>query len=262
MRLAVLFKALFKKEIIYLKRYYFNTISSIITIYIIFLIIFFGVKALGGGGGTPSPSFGDTLSGIVVGFIVWTFALFAYSDLSWAMIQEAQQGTLEQLYMSPLGFGWVSIFRIASGFIISTLINVLLLILMMASSGRWLHIDVISIAPLLLLTIAGVYGIGFLMGGLALIFKRVQATFQILQFVFVALIAVPLDRFEFLKYLPLSFGTRLIAEVMIAETSIFELPLEDLLFLVINSMFYFGLGFLAFKFLEGVARDRGLLGHY
>ncbi|MFQ6090009.1 MAG: ABC transporter permease [Candidatus Bipolaricaulia bacterium] len=260
MRHPILFKALLKKEYIYLKRYYFNTLSGIITIYIVFLIIFYGAKALLGG--SASPSFGNTLSGIVVGFMVWTFALFAYSDLSWAMIQEAQQGTLEQLYMTPLGFGWVAIFRVVATFIFNALIVILILFLMMASSGRWLHLDFLSLTPLILLTVAGVYGIGFLMGGLALVFKQVQAAFQILQFVFVFLIAAPADKFPLMKFLPLSLGTQLIGKVMIGDASLASLPLGDLLFLIANSAFYFGLGFLAFKFFENVARNRGLLGHY
>lgn len=261
MRHLVLFKALLKKEYIYLKRYYFNTLSGIVTIYLVFLIIFYGAKALLGGS-SASAGFGETLDGIVVGFMVWTFAVLAYSDLSWAMIQEAQQGTLEQLYMTPLGFSWVALFRVITTFIFNGLIVVLMLFLMMASSGKWLHLDLLSLTPLMLLTIAGVYGIGFFMGGLALVFKQVQAAFQILQFVFVFLIAAPLEQLPFMRFLPLSLGTRLIGEVMIGELSLGQLPPGEILFLIGNSAFYFGLGFLAFKLLENVARDRGLLGHY
>jgi len=260
MRHLILFKALLKKEYIYLKRYYFNTLSGVITIYLVFLIIFYGAKMLLSG--SASPAFGNTLDGIVVGFMVWTFALMAYSELSWAMIGEAQQGTLEQLWMTPVGFGWVAIFRVLATFIFNALIVILMLFLMMASSGRWLHLDLVSLTPLILLTIAGVWGIGFLMGGLALVFKQVQAAFQILQFVFVFLIAAPADKLPFMKFLPLSLGTRLIGRVMIEGTSLTQLPLADLLLLVGNSAFYFGLGFLLFKFFENIARDRGLLGHY
>ena len=264
MRHLILFKALLKKEYIYLKRYYFNTLSGIITIYLVFLIIFYGAKygaqALLGGSG--SPAFGSTLDGIVVGFMVWTFAIMAFSDLSWAMIQEAQQGTLEQLWMTPLGFGWVAIFRVAATFIFNALIVILMLFLMMASSGRWLHLDFLSLTPLILLTIAGVYGIGFLMGGLALVFKQVQAAFQILQFIFVFFIVAPVEKLPLLKLLPLALGTRLIGKVMIKEVPITQLPLGDLLLLVATAAFYFGLGFLAFKLFENLARDRGLLGHY
>ena len=258
MRHLALFMAQLKIRYIYLKRYYFDTLSMIVTIFLVFLIIFFGAAALLG----ASPAAGDTLEGIVVGFMVWTFALVAYSTLSWGIIEEAQQGTLEQLYMSPLGFGWVTILRVAAHFIINVFMVLVILFLMMATTGRWLNLDVLSLIPLVLLTVAGAYGIGFFMGGLALVFKRVQSALQILQFVLVIFIAAPMGWMPFMKFLPLSLGTRLIGAVMIDGRSLFELPPGDVLFLIGNSAVYFGLGFLAFKFFEDVARDRGLLGHY
>ncbi len=260
MRYLALFKAQLKMRYIYLKRYYFDTLSMIITMFLVFLIIFYGATALLGGA-TPTDS-GDTLEGIVVGFMVWTFALVAYANLSWGMIEEAQQGTLEQLYMSPLGFGWVNIFRVAASFIVNALMVIVVLLLMMATTGKWLNLDVPSLIPLILLTVAGAYGIGFFMGGLALVFKRVQSALQVLQFVLVIFIAAPLGWLPFMKFLPLSLGTRLIGMVMIEERSLLQLPPGDVLFLIGNSAFYFGLGFLIFKLFENVARDRGLLGHY
>jgi len=80
--------------------------------FMLFLLIFFGARALGGG----VPGFGDTLDAIVVGFLVFTFAAFAYIEFALKMVREAQEGTLEQLYMSPVGFTWVSLFRIVSSF--------------------------------------------------------------------------------------------------------------------------------------------------
>ncbi len=259
MRYLALFIAQLKIRYIYLKRYYFDTLSMIVTIFLVFLIIFFGATWLLGG--TPGDT-GDTLEGIVVGFMVWTFALMAYSTLSWGMIEEAQQGTLEQLYMSPLGFGWVTILRVAAHFIFNLLIVIVILLLMMGTTGRWLNLDVLSLIPLVLLTIAGAYGIGFFMGGLALVFKRVQSALQILQFVLVIFIAAPFGWMPFMRFLPLSLGTRLIGAVMIDGRTLLELPPGDVLFLIANSAVYFGLGFLAFKLFEDVARDRGLLGHY
>jgi ABC-2 type transport system permease protein len=260
MRYLALFMALLKMRYIYLKRYYFDTLSMIITMFLVFLLIFYGAMALLGG--TTLADSGDTLEAIIVGFMVWTFALVAYSNLSWGMIEEAQQGTLEQLYMTPLGFGWVTIFRVVANFIVNALMVIVVLLLMMASTGKWLHLDVLSLTPLILLTVAGAYGIGFFMGGLALVVKRVQSALQILQFVLVIFIAAPFGWLPVMKFLPLSLGTRLIGNVMIGELSLYQLPPGDVLFLIGNSVFYFGVGFLLFKFFENIARDRGLLGHY
>jgi len=258
MRHLVAFKSLFKRDWLMMRRYPFNLVSGIITIYIIFLIIFYGAKTLGSG----SAAFGETLSGIVVGFLLWVLVLSTFNDLAWDLTQEAQEGTLEQLYMSPLGFGWVALSHIISSLVLTLGMIALMLFLMMASSGRWLHLDIISLVPLLLLTVAGIYGLGFAMAGLALVFKQVQATLQIFQFVWIVLIAAPIDKFPFLKYLPLSWGTNLISRVMVKGESIAQMPSSDLIFLVANSAFYCALGFVAFKLLERVAKDRGLLGHY
>jgi len=257
-RSVVLFKAMLKREFIVMRRYLFNFISGLIGIYILFLLIFFGARALGGG----VPGFGATLDAIVVGFLVWTFAIFAYSDLAQGMVREAQEGTLEQLYMSPVGFIWVCLFRIVGAFSQMLTFNIVLLVLMMATTGRWLHLDVASLVPLILLTLAGVYGIGFIMGGLALVFKRIESLVGIVQFGMVGLIAAPSDRFPVLRYLPLAEGNRLIRRVMAEGVCLGTLPTGDLLFLVINSAFYFGVGLIAFNLLLNTAKNRGLLGHY
>lgn len=253
-----LFKAVFKKNLIELRRYLFNTLSGLVTVYIIFLLIFFGAQAFIGG----QPRFGNTLSGIVVGFFLWTFALNAYNEPSRALIQEAQWGTLEQLYMSPVGLGWVVLFQMISSFLVTLVFSMSFLFIMMATTGRFLHLDLLSIIPLILITLGAVYGVGFIMGGLALVFKRIESSFQILQFVFIALVMVPPQEFPLLKYLPLSFGAMLIRKTMIEGLSITGLPLGDLIFLIINSVLYFLLGLAGFKYMERIARRRGLLGHY
>jgi ABC-2 type transport system permease protein len=174
--------------------------------------------------------------------------MYAYAELSWVLTGEAQQGTLEQLSMSPLGLGRVLVARVASAMVFRIVIMLGFLLLMMATSGKWLRLDVITLVPLFAFTVASVLGIGFVMGGLAIVFKQVQAALGILQFGFVALIAAPVEQFPFLK--------------LIHGVSILAMPLDDLAFLAANGLFYFGVGLLIFKFFERAARSRGLLGHY
>lgn len=260
MRYLYLLKAMMKKNFLIIWRYPFNLAAGIVSITMIFLVIFYGAKFIGG----SNPSFGNTLEGIVMGFMLWTFIIFAFSDLTWDFINEAQQGTLEQLYMSPLGFGWVSVSYILSFLVINMALTLGLFILMMALTGKWLHLDFLSLIPLMLLTVWGVYGFGFAMGGLALVFKQVQAVFQIFQFVWVALViaASALETFPWAKFLPVTWGVHLIGRVLIGGQSLYAMPFADILLLIAVSGTYFVLGYLVFKRLEGVARDRGLLGHY
>ena len=258
MRLWILFKTIFKKEWIDYKRYPFNMLSGIITIYFVFLVFFLGLKFVAGG----SSKFGSTTEGLIVGFFIWTYAISAYSSLSWSLMNEARAGTLEQLYMCPSGFGWVSVFLIISDFFLSLIFTVPVLFLMMLTTGKFLHLDVISLFPLIALTISAGYGIGFITGGLGLIYKKIQAFFQILQFVFIGFIAAPVDKAPILKILPFSLGTNLIAKNMIYKIPIYRMSVNDLLLLSANAVIYMGIGMLIFKQCEKIAKRRGLLGHY
>lgn len=250
--------AMFKRYAIELKRYYFNTLSMMVSFYLIFVLVFYGARTFAGG----QAGFGDTLAGIVVGFMVFYIVIYAYGELSWVLMAEASQGTLEQLSMSPLGLGRVLVVRILAALVYRVGIMLAFLLLMMATTGQWLRLDLVTLLPLLVFTIASAQGLGFVMGGFALVFKQVQATLGILQFAFVGLLAAPIDRLPWLKYLPLSWGNDLVRRAMIDGVSIFAMPAADLLFLVANGAAYFGLGFLGFKFFERRARERGLLGHY
>ncbi len=167
------FWAVLKRRLIELKRYAFNTLSSLATIYLIFLLLFLGARFVAG----PGAMFGESLEGLIVGFSMWTFAIIAYSEMSWAVMQEAQQGTLEQLNMTPAGFGWVALSMAISSFLTSFACVVPIVLLMMVTTGRYLRLDMLSLLPLLTLTLPAVYGIGLAMAGLALVFKRIQAMF-------------------------------------------------------------------------------------
>ncbi|MBI4728825.1 MAG: ABC transporter permease [Acidobacteria bacterium] len=258
MRTLVLLWAMTKREAIELRRYAFDTVMQLVTIYVVFLLIFFGAKAFIGGAART----GGTLPGIVVGFMMWTLAISAYSDVSFTLVQEATAGTLEQIAMAPLGLPRVLVARFLAGLGFNLVIQLALLLLMMATTGQWLHLDLLSILPLMAVTVAGVFGIGLAVGGLALVFKRVQSVMQILQFAFVALVALPLDRFPFFKYLPLAWGNHLIGRVMIDGISIVRIPGPDLALLLAVSVAWAGLGLAFMSRLDRVARSRALLGHY
>lgn len=131
MRRFYTFLAVLTRFLIEIKRYPFNTFSGLVTLYLIFLLLFAGAKYAQGFGVNV---FGEGLEALVVGFLVWTFALAAYSDLSWEIMREAQQGTLEQLYMCPFGFRFVSIAWVLSSFLVSLIFAGVLLGLMMVTT--------------------------------------------------------------------------------------------------------------------------------
>lgn len=253
----LLFWGLLKKNVIEYKRYFFNSISFLVSIYLMFVLIFFGFKSFASG-----PNFGNTIDGIVVGVFLWNFTLELYSELSYTLLREARWGTLEQLYMSPEDFGWISLFHVLSQFILFFLVNLVFLYLMMLTTGRFLHLNLGSTLPILVVTLLGVAGIGYFLGGLALVFKRVESFLQIVQFILLALVMLPVESFPLLKYLPVAYGTDLLRKAMINGKTLSQFPPSDIAFLVLNSAFYFAIGFGAFKYFERIAKRKGLLGHY
>ncbi len=252
-----LFLAIFWKEWAWLKAYSFNTISSIVSYYIIFLIIFLGSRAMMGKAIT-----GNAIEGLIVGYFIWICSVTSYSTLAWRIILEAREGTLEQLFMTPLGYSSVAISTIIASFIINICIIIPILFLLMATTGRYLHIDIITLFPLFIFTISGGFGLGFIVGGLGLLYKNIQAFINFIQFIFVALITAPVYRIPLLKLLPFALGTNLINKNMIYNIHINQMAIIDLLILLLNTVFYLVFGYKVLQFCEKIARDRGLLGHY
>ena len=257
-RYFVAMRAMIARNLSNMRRYVFNTISGLVTMYIVFMLLFMGVRGIGG----AALAGGTTLEGLVVSYLVWVLSISAYSDLAWDLNQEAQVGTLEQLYISPIGFNWLNAFNLISGLGLSFVFATVLLTLMMLTTGTYLNLDLISVVPLMITALLSVYGIGFAMGGLALIFKRIQAFFQIFQFVFVAFLALPLDRFPWAQFLPLTMGGHLLRQVMVHGTRLWELPTTSLAVLVLTGVTYLALGLATFEWSARIAKRKGLLGHY
>jgi ABC-2 type transport system permease protein len=256
----ILLDTMARRQAILMWRYAFNTLMALGTCYLFFLLAFMGARNLGAG--AAGANFGDTLGGLVVGFAMWTLVTLAFNDFANTLSGEAAQGTLEQLAMSPAGLARVLLCRAWAGLGFQTAIVGLLLFVMMLTTGRWLHLDLLSILPLLALTLTGVMGLGLMLGGLTVVVKQVAAVYGVVQILFLGLIALPVDSVPGLRLVPLAWGTHLISRVMVQGESIYQMPATDLLILAANSGGYLLLGYVVFRMCESHARDRGLLGQY
>ncbi|AGN00754.1 hypothetical protein L593_04015 [Salinarchaeum sp. Harcht-Bsk1] len=254
--LLALVRVVLHKQVLLLVRYPVNTFSQFATIFAFFLAIFYGGQAVAGAALT------DSLDGLIVGFFLWTMAIVAYSGLSWNVTREAQWGTLERLFMSPHGFGRVMTVKTAVNVLMSFLWGTLMLAFMMAVSGRVVTLDPVTILPLLLLTLGSVVGIGFAIAGLALLYKRVENLFQLVQFVFIGLIAAPVEGVPALRLLPMSHGSYLTGEAMAEGTAIWAMPAWELGLLLVTSTAYLLAGYACFQYAQRRARRQGLLGQY
>jgi ABC-2 type transport system permease protein len=253
----ILTATLFRRRFLEWIRYPVEAVVGVVAYYGIFLVLFLGAKTFGG----PNVATGDTLSAIAIGYIVFLLAQQSYQQFQGQVLQESMAGTLEQLALSPYGLYSVLMVDFIAQALLMTAIFGVVIVPIMATTGRWLHFDVLSVVPLVVLTMAGVVGFGLVMGGLGLVFKRVGTLGGILSLGFLPLVAAPIDRYPLLKLLPVGHGNVLLRDVLVESRSVFDQPLE-LLILVGVSAVYVVLGSLVFLAMDRRARDRALLGQY
>jgi ABC-2 type transport system permease protein len=252
----VLTRAIVRKSITRRVRYAFNTATNVIIISAFFLVLVFGGRRI------APQSITDSLSSITVGFFLLLMATLVCSTIAWDLLREAKQGTLEQLIMSPLGFGRVVLITSGVNVLVSFIYGIVLLGLMLLTTGETLVIAPLTVILIGLLALGSAVGVGLTLGGTALVFKRIEYVFLIIPFAFIVFVATPVEDSLVLKLLPLSLGSYLLRLSMTEGVPLWQLPVFDLGLLVVKSLVYVATGYIAFLYASRVARKQGRLGQY
>lgn len=261
-RRLTLLRAVIYKKVLLLVRYPMNTAAQIVGIYLFFAIIFFGGKAVVSQVASGGTALAGTFDGLIVGWFLWTMSLTAYFSLAMNITRESQWGTLEQLYMSPYGFGTVMAAKVTANVLESLLWGALLLFLMLVTTGQTLSVNLLTITVFSVLALLSVIGIGFVFAGLALLYKRIENVSQLMQFVILGLISAPAIGIPSLRLLPLVQGSAMLQKAMQDGVRLWEFSPVDLALLVATAVVYSLLGYLAFRWCTNRARKVGVMGHY
>ncbi|WP_238378446.1 ABC transporter permease [Haloarcula rubripromontorii] len=229
---------------------------GLITLYVFFALIFFGGQFV------AEDLVSQSVGLLVVGYFLFTMAVSAYADLTHDLTDEAQWGTLEQLSMSPFGFTEIVAVKTLVNLLGTFATGIALLISMMVTTGTWLSVAPLSVVVLCVLTLLPVVGLGFVFGGVALVYKQIEKVFPLIQLSFAALIVLPVGEYALLKLFPMSLGSHLLQRVMTDGLRVWELPVFDLGVLVGQAVAYLAIGLFVFRVGTAKARKRGVLGHY
>lgn len=251
-----LLAGIFQKQLLHRYRYPFNTITKVATIYVLFLVVFLGGRA------TVGAAIDDSLDGIIAGLFLLSTATNAYSGIAWGITRESQWGTLEQLYMAPFSFGRVMLVRSLFSILEGVVIGSVVLVLMMVTTGRYPSFDLVTVSVVMAFTIASVAGIGLALGGLALIYKRIENFFSLIQWLILVLIAAPTAGPEFVVWLPVSAGSELLRATIAGGATLRTFPSADVMALVVTGVGYLLVGYVCFQFACRRAKRRGLMGQY
>ncbi|TVR85164.1 MAG: ABC transporter permease [Trueperaceae bacterium] len=255
--MLTVFEANVRKVVIERRRYLPNTISLVVTFYVIFLAMFLGISVIG----DPATAEAN-LRFAIVGNAFWFLLLMGVSSMGWELTTEATRGTLEQLAMSPVGLRAILAARMVGTLLVNLVITSAMLVLTMLTAGQWLSFDLPLLAAVLAPTFVAVVGLGYAVAGLALVFKQIDALLQVLQFVFLGFAFVPLSVAPWLELAPVVKGIDMIRAALIEGVTLSAFGPRDWASLVLNAAVYLALGLLAFALAERRARSRGLMGQY
>ncbi|UPV74338.1 ABC transporter permease [Halorussus limi] len=249
-------QAVLYREYLIFVRYPANAIGGIVVSLFFFGLLFYGGKMLAGRALT------DSIEGIIVGYFLWTLSVGAYSAISNDIGSEVQWGTLERHVMTPFGFAPVAFLKGVAKLVRTFVTSTVILAAMLLVTGTTLALDVLTIVPVAVLSVASVLGLGFAAGGVTVLYKRIGSWLNLLQFGFVVLISAPAFGVGWTKFLPLALGSSMLQRAMVDGTRLWEFPLADLAVLSGTAVGYVALGYAVFEYATRRARRLGVLGDY
>ncbi len=240
-------------------RYPVDAIAGVIITTTIFYGLFLSARYIAG----PSLQFGDRLDAIVVGYVLWTLVVFIVSDIAFGLQIEAQTGTLEQVFLSPFGTLKVFLARAIASLTLRLVMISGVLLITIVLTGRHLHFPPSLFLPLITVLLAA-YGLAFIMGALALLFKRIQQLLGLVQFALLFLLTVPTETWRgplkgLRLVLPMTLGAGGLRDLMARNQS---LDFSEFALALLNGVGYFVLGLLVFRWAQGKAKRQGILGGY
>lgn len=212
----------------------------------------------------------ERATAIFLGFAAFMFYYLQTAKLFWRLLGEIQTGTLEQVYLSPLPSWLVA----TAGRVVAAVAETILVVgatylateLVVGLDIRW---RVQGLLPLLFLVAGGV-GYSLLIGGLALVWKRIElineALFGVL-FVWGGAL-LPLDRMPdwaaaLARLLPLAHVVQSMRNVLLEGRSFTTMGGDGgLVWLTATTVGWLIAGALAFHLGERTAKRQGSLSRY
>jgi ABC-2 type transport system permease protein len=271
------FWAMARKELTILARYPVEFVTSFGRIFLIVAIFTLAGEMFFEGRPGPVPPSGGEAShtaGIVVyGFILFMFLSDTLWTIGYGVRNEQLQGTLEQLYLTPASKFASLVARVANTLIWNGLLSVAASALMMAMIGRLPFENPVLGAYLLVMALAGTFGVGFAFAALSLRLRETaQTAANFLQFGLLILCAnffpfsaLPPWLLAISRWIPLAYGVDAFRSALMGFPPGFPELLPIGVEIAIVTIFGLGmpiLGYLLYRQGERQARQQGSLSMY
>ncbi len=211
----------------------------------------------------------EQVAPLLLGFVGYMFFHMQTNRLFWGLLGEMQSGTLEQMYLSPLP-SWLLTIGLQVASVVEAALSALVLALLITLVvSVTIPLQWAALLPLAMLVLSSV-GYSLILGGLTLLFKRLEVLKELFQVVVLIFggVLVSLDHMPgwmatIARFLPLTPGVEVLRKLLLEGASLGKLAGDGtLLWLVGNAMAYLVLGIVVFRWCERIAKRRGTLGQY
>lgn len=235
------------------RRYWFETLLGFGLITVLFGGLIYAIAVVG-----DRRFDSGALDTMIVGFALWQLAAACYGSASSDVAEEMRQRTIEQLCLAPLSLGRLLGVRAVLHVVFATLTFILVWLAIDWLTDSRLQADMPLVLFIVLLSLPSLVGIGFAMGGLLLLFKRIETVHAMVYLGLITLVALPAYPINMLAVLPYALGA---ATAKAAATGA-VIPALVYGCIAVNSFFYLAVGVLAFVLFERRSRSLGVLGHW
>jgi ABC-2 type transport system permease protein len=209
------------------------------------------------------------LQSSLLGFLITSYAIVMVSQMSWNLTNEAQTGTLEQMYMSPIPSGLLIFGRTIATLITGTIELLIVATALILALNIHIAFDW-QMIPVLLITLIGLAGFGYMVAGATIVFKQVGPLANIVEnlLLFINGTFLPVDYMPgwlatIARIYPTTQGIIVLRQIALDGLSLHEVWTDgSLILLIAHSLVFLILGWLVFVWCERVARRRGTLGQY
>ena len=257
-----------RREFLIWRSYRVNAVSSLIMWGVVFPALLVTLISVAGSSGVI---YGERLQAAsLIGFLVWKLCTGVLVALPRMVEEEASTGTLENVIVtSYIPFITLFFFRVIAQTIRSCL-EVALLGVVLTFVFR-LPLTVSPTAVLIIfLTLAGVWGVGFSLTGLALIYKNVGSVTSLIAYLAFTISGafVPINSlgliFTILKFtFPMTCGIDILRGVMLDGYDLnFLVRNGSLLGLMLQTTLMLGIGYIILNYSLKRVKKRGELGVY
>lgn len=208
----------------------------------------------------------------LIGYLIWRVAAGIIRGIVESVANDAQWGTLEQIWLSgsrPISVILARDVALVIFFTVRVLIIALFIVPILQIPIRFPLHTLPGATLLYLLTLISPFGVALILTGLQLVYKNVEALAFPLATILLFLTGAlsPLDGIPTLytlsRFLPIAIGVDLLRDLLVDGTSFSTVVLQPaFLGLLLNSAIYLGAGWLVISWARGKVLAQGSLAHY